>query len=139
MDFRQQKRVLNEAAQLVILYDAALNDLELVTNNVKAYQPIPSGKLDEWRNTLEKDIDALYDAASQAVDNPKEAELPALHSESVIANIKSLKKKPAQRITLVHFVGKTTKRRPREKALALRLAQRHTHAQRVRQNATLAR
>lgn len=93
IDFKQQQRVLNEAAQLVIRYDAALNDVELVTKNIKAYQPFPVSNLDTWRNTLEKDIDAIYDAASRAVDNPKEAELPTLHSESVIGAIKSLKRK----------------------------------------------
>jgi hypothetical protein len=139
MDFRQQKRVLNETAQLVIRYDAALNDLELVTNNIRTYEPIPTGKLDEWRNTLEKDIDALYDAASHAVDNPKEAQLPALHSESVIANIKSLKKKPSTPVKIVHFVGRPKSQRPREKALAQAMAQRRMKAQRASQNSAVAR
>lgn len=139
LDFKQQKRVLNEAAQLVIRYDAALNDLELVTNNIKTYEPIPTGKLDEWRNTLEKDIDALYDAASHAVDNPKEAQLPALHSESVIANIKSLKKKPSAPIKIVHFVGTVKLPRPKEKAMAQAMAQRRMRAGRAGQSSGATR
>lgn len=130
MDFKKQRRVLNEAAQLVIRYDAALNDLELVTNNIKVYEPIPVGKLDEWRNTLEKDIDALYDAASLAVDNPREAQLPKVHSESVIASMKSLKRKPqkAAPFLIAHFMGKPKPQRKGHKALAIRMAQRQLRA-----------
>lgn len=139
MDFKQQKRVLNEVAQLVIRYDATLNDLELVTNNIKAYEPIPPGKLDEWRNTLEKDIDALYDAASHAVDNPKEAELPNIHSESVIASIKSLKRKqqkPAPML-IIHFAGKPKPKRARAQALAQAMAIRRMQAQRANKTAVV--
>jgi hypothetical protein len=66
---------------------------------------------------VETDIDAIYDAASHAVDTPKEAELPKVHSESVIASIKSLKRK-ATPVRIVHFVGKPKPQRVRAQALA---------------------
>ncbi len=137
MDFKQQKRVLNEAARLVIRYDAALNDLDVVTKNIKSYVPFPVSNLDKWRNTLETDIDAIYDAASHAVDNPKEAELPKVHSESVIASIKSLKRKAP--VQIFHFVGKSKPQRVRAQALAAMMAQRRLRAQRARQISAPAR
>ena len=130
MDFKQQKRVLNEAAKLVIRYDAALNDLDVVSKNIKSYAPFPVSNLDKWRNTLETDIDAIYDAASRAVD--KEAELPQVHSEAVIASIKSLKRK-ATPVRIVHFVGKPKPQRVRAQALAAMMAQRRLRAQRAGQ------
>ncbi|MCC2643291.1 MAG: hypothetical protein K0S45_3704 [Nitrospira sp.] len=138
MDFRQQKRVLNEAAKLVIRYDAALNDLEVVSKNIKSYAPFPISNLDKWRNTLETDIDAIYDAASHAVDNPKEAELPQVHSESVIASLKSLKRKAAP-VRIVHFVGKPKPQRVRAQAMAVMMAQRRLLAQKAKQISAPAR
>lgn len=132
MHFKEQQRVLNEVAQTVIRYDAALNDLELVVNNITAYEPIPAGRLDEWRNTLEKDIDALYDAASHAVDNPKEAQLPKVHSESVIASIKSLKRKP-KKAAPIRIPGKPKPQSTGFQALAANMAQRRLQAERIRQ------
>jgi hypothetical protein len=138
MDFKQQKHVLNEAAQLIIRYEAALNDLDLVSKNIKSYEPFPASNLDKWRNTLERDIDAIYDAASRAVDNPKEAELPQVHSESVIASIKSLKRKAAP-IKIVHFVGKPKPQRVRAQALAVMMAQRRVQAQKAVRTSPSAR
>ena len=138
MDFKQQKHVLNEAAQLVIRYEAALNDLDVVTKNIKSYESFPVSNLDKWRNTLETDIDAIYDAASRAVDNPKEAELPQVHSESVIASIKSLKRKTTP-VRLVHFVGQTKPQRVRAQAMAVMMAQRRLQAQRAGQASASAR
>ncbi len=138
MDRKQQQRVLNEAAQLVTRYDAALNDVELVTNNIKAYEQLATGKLDEWRNTLEKDIDALYDAASHAIDNPKEAQLPTLHSESVIANIKGLKKKPSAKRWLP-FDHKPRPQRLKASALTEEMRQRSLKAKRAMPSSAAAR
>jgi hypothetical protein len=138
MDFQQQKRVLNETAQLVIRYEAALNDLDLVSQNIKSYEPSPASNLDRWRNTLDTDIDAIYDAASRAVENPKEAELPQVHSESVIASIKSLKRKPTP-IRSGPFVAKPKPQRIRAQALARMINQRRARAQSAGQISAPAR
>ncbi|QIS12235.1 hypothetical protein [Nocardia arthritidis] len=75
-DLQHQQDVLTECARLRNLHQQWLNDLDYIDGNPGEFIDPDPAALDQLRNDIDADMNAIAAAASQAIDTPKNAQFP---------------------------------------------------------------
>jgi hypothetical protein len=76
IDLQQQKDVLTECARLRNLHQQWLNDLDYIGGHASEFVDPDNAQLDQLRIDINTDLNTISAAASQAISEPKSAQLP---------------------------------------------------------------
>ncbi|MEU0254153.1 hypothetical protein ABZ299_16955 [Streptomyces sp. NPDC006184] len=76
IDLQQQKDVLAECARLRNLHQQWLNELDYIGGHADEFVNPDNAQLDQLRTDINSDLNVIAAAASQAINEPKSAQLP---------------------------------------------------------------
>lgn len=78
IDLQHQKDVLIECARLRNLEMTVLNDIDYISQHLDEFVEVDNYPLSQFHNDLSEDLNTIAAAASNALNNPKEAKVPVL-------------------------------------------------------------
>jgi hypothetical protein len=78
IDLQHQQDVLNQCSLLRNQDELTFNDIAYIKQNPSQFVNPNAAQLDQWQNKISQDLNTIAAAASNALNNPAQAQLPVL-------------------------------------------------------------